>query len=40
MRRNGEHVQDTTIRPEMKAATQGHHMVYIELQKDSMFNIS
>ena len=29
-RRNGEHIQDTTLRPEMKSATQGHPMVFNE----------
>ena len=30
LRGNGEHIQDTTLRPEMKTATQGHPMVFNE----------
>ena len=29
-RGNGEHIQDTTLRPEMETATQGHPMVFNE----------
>ena len=32
-RGNGEHTQDTNLRPEMKTATQGHPMAFNERQK-------